>query len=120
MAPRFHDYKHLEDTLLVSAARISSDSFSSSEDWGSYRTLRLALDVSAATGTTPTLDVVVEDSIDGGTNWNTLATFAQNTATGREVLNITSPFGRKLRVRWTIAGTTPSFTFKVDVWASST
>jgi hypothetical protein len=74
--------------------------------------LRFQLNVTAASGTSPTLDVVVEDTLDG-TNWNTVGTFAQRTAAGRQVIDITSPFSGRLRVRWTIGGTAPSFTFSV-------
>jgi hypothetical protein len=74
--------------------------------------LRFQLNVTAASGTSPTLDVVVEDTLDG-TNWNTVGTFAQRTAAGRQVIDITSPFSGRLRVRWTIGGTSPSFTFSV-------
>lgn len=86
--------------------------------------LRVQLDVTAASGTTPTLDVVVQDSLDG-TNWNTVGTFSQKTAASREVINIgprgdAQPAGfawpfhpRKVRIQWTIGGTTPSFTFSV-------
>lgn len=81
--------------------------------YGPAGSIRAQLDVTAASGTSPTLDVVVEDSLDG-TNWNTVGTFAQKTAAGREVIDVTSPFSDRLRVRWTIGGTTPSFDFDVD------
>lgn len=77
--------------------------------------LRAQLDVTAAAGTSPTLDVVIQDSLDGGATWNTVGTFAQKTVAGREVINVTAPFSPLLRVSWTIGGTTPSFTFAV-VW----
>lgn len=77
--------------------------------------IRAQLNVTAAAGTTPTLDVTVEDSVDAGANWTTIGTFTQKTATAREVINITSPFGDMLRVRWVVGGTTPSFNFTV-IW----
>jgi hypothetical protein len=40
--------------------------------YGPVKTIRAQLDVTAASGTTPTSDVVVKDSVDGGTNWNTV------------------------------------------------
>ncbi len=76
--------------------------------------VRAQLNVTAATGTSPTLNVLIEDSVDGGINYNTIGTFAQKTAAGREVISITTPFSETLRVSWTIAGTNPSFTFSVD------
>lgn len=51
-----------------------------------------------------------EDTLDG-TNWNPVAAFAQRVGVGREVVNVTAPFSDRLRVRWTVGGTAPSFTF---------
>ena len=81
--------------------------------YGDASTLRLQLLVGAVAGTTPTLDVVVEDSIDG-VNWNAIATFAQVTAgSARQIRDVTAPFADRVRVRYVIGGGTPSFTFGV-------
>jgi len=80
--------------------------------------LRAQLNVTAASGTAPTLNVLIEDTLDG-VNYNTIGTFAQKTAAGREVINVTVPFSETLRVSWTVAGTNPSFTFAVD-WSIAT
>jgi hypothetical protein len=80
--------------------------------------IRAQLNVTAASGTAPTLNVVIEDTLDG-VNYNTIGTFAQKTAAGREVINISIPFTETFRVAWAIAGTNPSFTFSVD-WHIST
>ena len=82
--------------------------------YGPAQTLRAQLNVTAASGTTPTLDVVIEDTLDGGATWNTVGTFVQATAVTRSVINVTTPFADTLRIRWTVAGTTPSFTFAVN------
>ena len=101
--------------LVQSAARTTSGSSAATAGYAGATTLRAQLNVTAASGTTPTLNVVVEDSLDGS-NWNTIGTFAQKTATGREVINITTPFADRVRISWTIAGTTPSFTFDALVF----
>ncbi len=80
--------------------------------------LRAQLNVTAASGTAPALTVLVEDTLDG-TNYNTIGTFAQKTAASREVINIAQPFSENLRVSWTIAGASASFTFSVD-WSLAT
>ena len=66
--------------------------------------------VTAVSGTNPTMDVVVQESFDWGTNWEDVYHFPRITAIG----NYTSPL---LRLNWnriryiqTIGGTTPSFT----------
>ena len=70
------------------------------------------LDVTAVSGTTPTLDVVVQDSPDGSV-WYDLVTFARKTGVSKEVQRLASPFARRLRVSYTVGGTSPSFTFSV-------
>lgn len=101
------------DTFVASATFTASGQNAGLGGYGSVDVLRVQLDVTAVSGTSPTLDVVIEDTLDG-VNWNTVGTFAQKTAVGREVINITTPFSDRLRVRWTIGGTTPSVTFAVD------
>lgn len=107
----------LYNTFAVSAARGASGDSGPQSGYEVSDTLRAQLDVTAASGTTPTLNVVLEDTLDGGATWNTVGTFAQRTAAGREVVNITTPFTDRLRARWTVGGTTPSFTFSVVVYA---
>lgn len=72
------------------------------------------LSVSAASGTTPTLDVLVEHSADDNT-WATLATFSQQTTVNAQYLEFSGTVEQYIRISWTIAGTTPSFTFNVSV-----
>lgn len=104
------------ETLVQSAARTASGDTGPIAGWGAASTLRIQLDVTAASGTGPALDVVVEDTLDG-TNWNAIATLTQRTAPGQEVVNVTAPFSDTLRVRWTVAGTLPSFTFSVKTYS---
>lgn len=116
---RVQPWEGMEEQPVASAARTASGSTAALDGYGGAATLRAQLNVTAASGTTPTLNVIIEDSVDGGVTWNTVGTFTQKTAVSREVINITNPFGRLLRVSWTIAGTTPSFTFAVDWIAQS-
>ncbi len=118
---------YAEETPVSSAARTATGNSGSLSSYSGASSLRAQLEVTAASGTTPTLDVVIQDTLDG-TNWNTIGTFVQKTTTGREVINVHPAkaesgtfqpvFADRLRVLWTVAGTTPSFTFSV-VWAAS-
>lgn len=101
-----------EQIVTVVAATASGNSGGLPVGYGTT-TARIQLNVTAASGTSPTLNVIVEDTLDG-TNWNTIGTFAQKTAVSREVINISTPFANQLRVAWTIGGTTPSFSFNVN------
>ena len=99
-------------TAVASAARTTSGNSGALTGFGDWSRFRAQLNVTAASGTSPTLDVVVEDSFDG-TTWNTVATFTQKTAAGVQVVDVSGQFTEQLRVRWTVGGTTPSFTFDV-------
>jgi len=113
----FRGVGYWNETLVASAARTTTGNTGNIFGYGAATSLRVLLDVSAASGTTPSLTVLVEDSFDGGTNWNTIGTFAAKTAVSREALNITTPLSELIRVSWTITGTTPSFTFSVNTIA---
>lgn len=101
--------------LAAPEARTASGSSAAAAGYAGAKTLRAQLEVTAASGTSPTLNVTIEDSLDG-VNWNIVGTFAAKTGVGREVINVTSPFADRLRVSWAIGGTTPSFTFGVLVF----
>jgi hypothetical protein len=98
------------------------------------------LDVGAATGTSPTLDVAFQHSPDGGTHWYTFAKFAQVTATGQRSLIFTPSVAfaqaaseqaiantgsavainspvvySNVRILATVGGTTPSFA-TINLW----
>lgn len=107
----------LYNTFAASAARTASGDSGPQTGFEVSQAIRAQLDVSAASGTTPTLDVVLEDTLDAGATWNVVGTFAQKTGPGREVIDVTSPFTDRLRARWTVGGTSPSFTFSVTVYA---
>lgn len=71
--------------------------------------------VTAVSGTTPTMDVGVEESIDNGTNWVRIYDFERITATGAYTSPlIRSQYGTRFRYVQTISGTTPSFTRAVN------
>lgn len=98
-------------------------------------------DVGTATGTSPTLDIALQHSPDGGTHWYTFAKFAQITALGQRSLVFTPQVSlsqaaseqaiantgsavafnqpivySSVRVLQTLGGTTPSFA-TINVWA---
>jgi hypothetical protein len=66
--------------------------------------------VSAASGTTPTADFVLQESYDNGTTYVDIYHFERFTTTGTVVMP-TIPTNGKRRMSFTIGGTTPSFTW---------
>lgn len=78
----------------------------------------MILDSAAGSGTTPTLDVTLEDSADGSTGWGAVSGFAFTQVVGvasqqKAVLN-KDAVKRYIRAVYTIGGGTPSFTFSVN------
>lgn len=70
--------------------------------------------VSAVTGTSPTLDVVIQESDDTGTNWYDIYQFPRITATGIYRTPVLPLSGNRIRYQRTGGGTTPSFTMAVN------
>lgn len=99
---------HTETTVFTSAARVASAN-STSQFSKAYKGVMLTLDVTAASGTTPTLDVKLQqlDTLSG--QWVDLsgAVFQRITTTGQRTLTVyPSPEGRgNLR---SITGTDPA------------
>lgn len=97
--------------LVPSAARTSSGS-GAAYPMEARIAMRLQLDVTAASGSTPSLTVTVETSGDGST-WRSAGAFGAKTAVSSERIAL-SNLDRFVRVSWAISGTTPSFTFSVQ------
>lgn len=104
--------KHVQEAHALSAASASVDSIT--YDAEPYDTAILYVDVTAVTGTNPTLVVGLETSPDEGTTWYSLGNGASlsNVTTQRQVY---TNIGMLVRVPATIGGTTPAFTATVDI-----
>jgi hypothetical protein len=76
--------------------------------------------VGAVTGTTPTLDVSIEESDDSGTNWYKVYDFPRITS-GTQVVRspVIALTGNRVRYVQTVSGTTPSFTRAINRLQSS-
>jgi hypothetical protein len=98
----------------VASAAITSTATTAAFTPGFGVAYQIVIPVTVATGTTPTLDVSVEESDDNGTNWFKVYDFPRITTTGiyrspRLVLR-----GTRVRYVQTISGTTPSFTRAIN------
>lgn len=92
---------------------------STAVDLGDYRRgLRIALDVTAVSGTTPALIVVVETSPTSTGPWTTAYTFDGQNAIAH-VEAAVADLKQWVRISYTITGLTPSFTFSVAGFAHS-
>ncbi len=116
-----------DDTVFASAARTTTSNSLDIASKGSKR-VRLYLDITAASGTTPTLDLKVQakDTLSGKYFDVAGASYVQKTTTGTDMLvldssitavtnkAISEPLSTTYRVVSTIGGTTPSFTFSIN------
>ena len=80
---------------------------------GDYTEMSMFVDSAACTGTTPTLDITLQDSPDG-TVWHTLDTYTQITTSVSLQVKRKTEFGRYARLSYVITGTTPSCEFGVE------
>lgn len=79
----------------------------------------VSIPVTAVTGTSPTLDVSIEESDDSGTNWFKVYDFPRITAAGVYRSPLIRMVGNRIRYVQTVGGTTPSFTRAVNRLQSS-
>jgi len=106
--------------LTQASAAQTANGMSANLPVAGFRELLVAANVTAVAGTTPTLTFAL-DSLGADGVWYTLWTSAAVTAVGQTVAHLgvgaatNVAFGATVRLRWTIGGTTPSFTFSASI-----
>jgi len=83
-------------------------------------TYQVNIPVTAVTGTTPTLDIAIEESDDSGTNWYRVYEFPRITAIGMYRSPLLKMRGNRIRYVQTVGGTSPSFTRAINRLQSNT
>ena len=109
------------EVITVSAREAKTLTFTTDDvDVGNFRELLLFVFVSAASGTTPTLNIDVQVKNITEAEYKTIYSFTEITAAGHFIRSIgaglatAESFGTKIRCVCTIGGTTPSFTFGIE------
>jgi hypothetical protein len=74
----------------------------------------VSIPVTAVTGTTPTLDVAIEESDDSGSNWFKVYDFPRITGSGIYRSPLIRIVGNRVRYVQTVGGTSPSFTRAIN------
>ena len=98
---------------VASAARTVSGT-SASIDSSGFGCISFLVDVTAFSGTNPTLQISLETSVDG-TNWIEYVNTQRIVSTGVLEFQRGAIGSKFYRYVWTITGTTPSFTFSINV-----
>lgn len=100
------------DAAVASAARTASGT-GSAFNVESATAFFGTLDITAVSGTTPTLNVRLETTVNG-VDWYTAGSFDQKTVVDNDARAF-GPLGDQARWAWTVGGTSPSFTFSIAV-----
>jgi tetrahydromethanopterin S-methyltransferase subunit B len=108
-----NQYVEGSDVVLAASAARTATGNTGWINCEQYRELVAELDVTAVSGTTPTLDVLVETAEDNaGQSARSLGSFPQKTGVSNDRKSFAG-LDNYYRLTWTIAGTTPSFTFSL-------
>lgn len=95
----------------VASAAVATSSNSSAFESSGFGSGSFTVNVTAVSGTTPKLVLILQQS-DDGSNWDNSSSTVAITATGLYYLVPNLP-RRKYRFNYTVTGTTPSFTFSI-------
>lgn len=101
-------------TLVPAGTTVTGAGTGAAFELGNRSDIRAVSRVTAISGATATLTVILETSYDNGATdpWRTAGTMtAQTTA---NTVRAIGQIDRWVRARWTLTGTTPSATFGVD------
>lgn len=98
-------------TDIASAARTTTFTSGNINPQQGAMSESFGLNVTAVSGTNPTMDCVINESNDTAANYQTVYAFQRITATGQYWTPMRRISGNRLQYVCTIAGTTPSFTF---------
>ncbi len=116
----------IKDVLILhsSAAETATGQSADFGEFGSFSRALLVLNVTAVSGTTPSMTVKLQersDQVTGGLYVDPASGYAFSavTATGVSRLAIDWLYVVKYRAVWTISGTTPSFTFSLVAYLST-
>lgn len=108
-----------QEFVVPSAARTTSANSGPLNGWSRGDSgAQSRLTITAASGTTPSLTVTIEDSPDG-TVWTTRDTYPAQTGAATVTRSLPVGMAPFQRVSWAVTGTTPSFTFSVQFAAAT-
>jgi len=102
------------DQLFSGTATSSGDSYSTPVVTRYVKEGTFFLDITAVSGTNPTLDVTLRVYDRFSDDWYLLGTFTQKNSTGIDIGQVEYGLGEKVAIRYVIGGTNPSFTFSVN------
>lgn len=100
-------------TQVASAARTTSGNSGTLTQAAPNNAAIFEVNVTAVSGTSPTLDLVFQESYDNGTTWTDEWHWERITTSTQISTPLFVTGTGKFRFVWTLGGTTPSFTFSI-------
>lgn len=106
--------KSTAEVVIKLSSATTANGQGASQDVGQFSEGLLLIDITAVSGTSPTLDIAAQTKING--TWVDIpgVTIAQQTAVNTLAVALTN-FGKDIRLDMTVGGTTPSFTFSAHL-----
>ncbi|MEM4484167.1 MAG: hypothetical protein QXS19_09635 [Candidatus Methanomethylicia archaeon] len=108
-----------ESVVLLSSSARTTNGTTEDIDVGRFLYAEICIDVTAVSGTNPTLSVYIEGKDRYTGKYKTLLNFENISSVQTLWGTITMLAFTLVRVRWTISGTSPSFTFSVSMEGKS-
>ena len=107
-----------KESLLLYSGTVTVSGNTIDIDVSRFSSIRVALKVTAVSGTLPTLDVYIEGKYEGTGDYVALLSLTGITSTGFwELGQLDNLTFRLIRVKWIVGGTSPSFTIYVAAQA---
>ena len=108
-----------ESVALLPSSTVTSSGNTADIDVGRFICGEICLDVTAVSGTNPTLDVYIEGKDQLSGKYKVLFSQTGINAVGTYWFTITTLAFKYIRVRWVVGGSSPSFTFSVGMEGKS-
>ena len=103
-----------KEAFTIFSGTVTTNGNTGDVDVERFSALELELKVTTVSGTTPSLNVYIEGKFDTTGDYKVLVYQENITSTGIWFFTISQLIFKTIRIRWTVSGTTPSFTFRVD------
>jgi len=100
--------------LTLVTETVTANGYTTDFDLSMISAMEVQIKVTAVGGTSPVLNVYIEGKFEGSGDYKVIASQEGITTTGSWFFTINPLVFRYIRIRWTIGGTSPSFTFRVE------
>lgn len=114
--PPKNEFLRIYHLLNAATVAASADGSAVTTQYSTPQEVRILGQSGVVSGTSPTLDILIQESADGSTNWVTIATIPQVIAANQIFNQIVTKTKKYLRYSHTLGGTsTPKVNYNLNV-----